>query len=143
MASEKPAHAGFTPRSSGLLLLAAALLIVVFAYALANVSMRLQRHITARTQWTQDQRQFAADYSRLSGAAAAQDDLAYELLLQVAQDDLGSLRRDSDAMHSRGSAERLNLLTGFKLCLAGSAAAFRMQPPAQLQACQQLLATAH
>ena len=142
MASDDPAHAGYARSSSALLLLLATVLLVGFAFALANVSMRLQRHKTARIRWIQDQRRSAADHSRLAGAAAAQNDLAYNLLVRVFQDDLNSLRSDSAAMHSRGLAERLNLLTEFKACLAASAAAFRVQSPAQQQTCHQLLATA-
>ena len=143
MASRTAADSAVSLRTLSISLLAAVVSIVVFAYAWANVSMRLQRHITARGQWSLDQRRLGSDYRGLSQAAAAQDSLAYDLLLRAAQDDLASLRRDSAAMASRGISQRVDFLTHSQACLAESAAVFHAQPPAAQQRCRQLLPAPH
>ena len=121
-------------------LLAAIVLVVVFAYALAHVSMRLQRHITARSQWSTDQRRLSMAYSGLSEAAAAQDDMAYHLLQRVAQDELNSLRADSAAMSSKGVAQRIDFLDKAGGCLAPDVGNFAAQTPLVQDACRHLLA---
>jgi formate hydrogenlyase subunit 3/multisubunit Na+/H+ antiporter MnhD subunit len=121
-------------------MVAAVVLVVVFGYALANVSMRLQRHITARSHWDTDQGRLRMDYGRLVQAAAAQDTLAYGLLQPVAQDDLTALRADSAAMHPGGVLQRTGFLDQASACLPGTATAFAAQTPQAREACHELLA---
>ncbi len=117
----------------------AILAIVVFGYALANVTMRLQRHITAATQWKNDRRNLWMAYNSLSSAAAAKDELAYRLVLRIAGDDIAALQRDSPQMRVAGSEQRLEFGKQAQGCLLSSAATFRSQMPEKQKACNQLL----
>lgn len=123
-------------------LLVAALAIVVFGYALANVSMRLQRHITFASQWRRDLHAMDVAYAALSSAAAAQDELAYGLLRHIAWDNTLSLEDDSLQMRSDGNTRRLEFVTNARNCLPDTLAAFNAQTPAARAACRQLLTTA-
>jgi hypothetical protein len=121
--------------------LVAALFIVVFGYALANVTMRLQRHMTSASQWNDDRGKLWTAYDGLSSAAAAKDELAYGLLRNIAVDDIAALQRDSQQMRTAGSEQRLQFVKNAPDCLPGTAAAFTSQTPYARQACRQLLRT--
>lgn len=122
--------------------LVAVLLIVLFSYALAYVSMRLQRHITATHQWTRDERSLSLAYSGLRSAAAANDGLAYDLLLRTARDTAIALQEDSWAMPAKANLQRLEHLKGVRACLPDTAGAFASQTPDAIETCRRLIAGA-
>jgi hypothetical protein len=121
-------------------LLLAIVAIVVFGYALANVTMRLQRHIAAANQWQHDRRALMVAYAGVANAASASDNLAYGLLRAIAWNETVALHNDSLAMRSDGNTQRLEFVTAAQRCLPNSLAGFDAQTQVARDACRQLVA---
>jgi hypothetical protein len=141
-AGRKRSWAERSRRWIGLATIVAALAcIVVFGFALANVTMRLQRHNTAREQWKNDRGKMGMAYGSLATAAAGNDALGYGLLLQIALDDVNSLESDSSAMPSKGVQQRTEFVKQAQGCLANTISAFNAQTPAARAGCGQVMLT--